>query len=64
MGWFVDLTGDVNTWRRGAGPAAVTVHAPLRDLLLMVYRRRTPDDLSVTGDEGLLHHWLGHVAFG
>ncbi|GAB3847136.1 maleylpyruvate isomerase family mycothiol-dependent enzyme [Dactylosporangium cerinum] len=63
-GWFVDLTGEVNTWRRGVGPAAVTVRAPLRQLLLMVYRRRTPDGLLVTGDEALLRHWLGHVAFG
>ena len=62
--WFVDLTGEVITWRRGAGPAAVTVRAPLRALLLMVYRRRTPDDLTLTGDAGLLRHWLGHVAFG
>lgn len=62
--WFVDLTGEVNTWRRGDGPAAVTVRAPLRQLLLMVYRRRAPDDLPVTGDDGLLRHWLGHVAFG
>ena len=28
--WFVDLTGDVITWRRGAGAAAVTVRAPDR----------------------------------
>jgi uncharacterized protein (TIGR03083 family) len=63
-GWFVDLTGEVNTWRHGAGPAAVTVRAPLRQLLLMVYRRRTPDGLPVTGDEALLRHWLDHVAFG
>lgn len=62
--WFVDLTGEVNTWHHGGGPAAVTVRAPLRQLLLMVYRRRTPDGLPVTGDEGLLRHWLGHVAFG
>lgn len=63
-GWLVDLTGDVNTWRRGSGPAAVTVRAPLRELLLMVYRRRGPDGLPVDGDAALLRHWLGHVAFG
>ncbi|MEV0130969.1 maleylpyruvate isomerase family mycothiol-dependent enzyme [Dactylosporangium sp. NPDC050688] len=63
-GWFVDLTGTVNAWRRGGGPAAVTVRAPLRELLLMVYRRRTPDGMTVEGDTNLLHHWLGHVAFG
>ncbi len=63
-GWFVDLTGTVNAWRRGGGPAAVTVRAPLRELLLMVYRRRTPDGMTVEGDTNLLHHWLNHVAFG
>jgi uncharacterized protein (TIGR03083 family) len=63
-GWFVDLTGDVNTWRRGTGPAAVAVQAPLRELLLLVYRRRNETGLPVTGDDGLLRHWLGHVAFG
>ncbi|MFF5227827.1 maleylpyruvate isomerase family mycothiol-dependent enzyme [Dactylosporangium sp. NPDC000521] len=62
--WFVDLTGDVNTWRRGGGPAAVTVRAPLRELLLLVYRRRDADGLAVDGDAGVLRHWLGHVAFG
>ena len=63
-GWFVDLTGPVNAWRRGGGAAAVTVRAPLRELLLMVYRRRTPDRMTVEGDPNLLHHWLSHVAFG
>jgi uncharacterized protein (TIGR03083 family) len=63
-GWFVDLTGAVNTWRRGGGAAAVTVQARVRELLLLVYRRRTADGLPVTGDGGLLRHWLGHVAFG
>ncbi|MET7420181.1 maleylpyruvate isomerase family mycothiol-dependent enzyme [Dactylosporangium sp. NPDC005555] len=63
-GWFVDLTGDVNTWRRGTGPAAVTVRAPLRELLLLVYRRRDPDGLRIDGDADLLRHWLRHVAFG
>jgi uncharacterized protein (TIGR03083 family) len=62
--WFVDLTGAVNTWRRGGGAAAVTVQAPVRQLLLLVYRRRAADGLPVTGDDGLLRHWLGHVAFG
>ncbi len=62
--WFVDLTGDVNTWRRGRGQAAVTVQAPLRELLLLVYRRRNVNPHHLTGDAALLNHWLRHVAFG
>lgn len=64
MRWFVDLTGSVNTWHRGGGEAAVTVRAPLRSLLLTVYRRSEPDESTITGDVSLLRHWLGHVAFG
>jgi uncharacterized protein (TIGR03083 family) len=64
--WFVDLTADVITWRRGAGAAAVTVLAPVTDLLLLIYRRRpaTGPGIEVAGDRGLLEFWLGHVAFG
>jgi uncharacterized protein (TIGR03083 family) len=64
--WFVDLTGDVITWRRGPRAAAVTVWADLTELLLLIYRRRpvTGPALEVTGDRGLLEFWLGHVAFG
>jgi predicted lipid carrier protein YhbT len=60
--WFVDLTGDVITWRRGGGPAAVTVRGTLTDLLLVIYRRRKARE--VHGDQDLLDTWLGHVAFG
>ncbi|MGH9038341.1 MAG: maleylpyruvate isomerase family mycothiol-dependent enzyme, partial [Acidimicrobiia bacterium] len=38
--WLVDLTGDAIAWRRAHEPAAVTVRAPLTDLLLVIYRRR------------------------
>ena len=64
--WFVDLTGDVITWRRGAAAAAVTVLAPVTDLLLLIYRRRPASGprIEVAGDRGLLEFWLGHVAFG
>ncbi|GAA2868812.1 maleylpyruvate isomerase family mycothiol-dependent enzyme [Pseudonocardia halophobica] len=62
--WFVDLTGPVITWRRGAGEAAVTVRAPLTDLLLLIYRRHDGAGLQVAGDAALLDLWLHHVAFG
>jgi len=60
--WFVDLTGEVIRWRRGRGEAAVTVRAPLTDLLLVIYRRKPAVD--VEGDAGILDGWLTHVAFG
>jgi uncharacterized protein (TIGR03083 family) len=65
-GWFVDLTGDVITSRRGPGPAAVTVRATLTDLLLVLYRRKAVPDagIEVVGDHALLDLWLGHIGFG
>jgi uncharacterized protein (TIGR03083 family) len=62
--WFVDLTGPLITWRRGTGAAAVTVRAPLTELLLLIYRRRDGAGPEVDGDAALLDLWLGHVAFG
>jgi uncharacterized protein (TIGR03083 family) len=64
--WFVDLTGDVITWARESTPAAVTVRAPVSDLLLLIYRRLAvpSPSIRVVGDEALLDLWLGHVAFG
>lgn len=62
VSWFVDLTGDVIRWRRGPEEAAVTVRAPLTDLLLVIYRRKPAVD--VRGDAALLDSWLTHVAFG
>ncbi|MCE3555563.1 SCP2 sterol-binding domain-containing protein, partial [Pseudonocardia sp. RS11V-5] len=62
--WFVDLSGPVITWRRGTGEAAVTVRAPLTELLLLVYQRRDGTGPAVSGDSALLALWLHHVAFG
>jgi predicted lipid carrier protein YhbT len=64
--WVVDLTGTVITWRRAAEDAAVTVRAPVTDLLLVIYKRCTPDgqDIAIDGDRGLLDFWLARVDFG
>ncbi|WP_181783019.1 maleylpyruvate isomerase family mycothiol-dependent enzyme [Pseudonocardia pini] len=61
--WSVDLTGEEIRWRRGTGPAAVTVRGPLTELLLLVYRRRSADGPAVSGDRALLQLWSSHVAF-
>jgi uncharacterized protein (TIGR03083 family) len=64
--WFVDLTGDVITWRRGRGQAAATVRGSLTDLLLVIYRRKALRDngIEMLGDEQLLDLWSSHVGFG
>ncbi|MET7641325.1 maleylpyruvate isomerase family mycothiol-dependent enzyme [Streptomyces sp. NPDC005438] len=68
-GWLVDLTGDTVTCGRtdASAPvgAAVTVRAPLADLLLLFYRRRTAGDRAVTveGDAALLDLWLERSGF-
>jgi uncharacterized protein (TIGR03083 family) len=64
--WSVDLTGDVITWRRGNGRAAVTVRGSTTDLLLAIYRRKPVrgDGIEVLGDAELLDLWVSHVGFG
>jgi uncharacterized protein (TIGR03083 family) len=63
--WFVDLTGDVITWRRAQEKAAVTVRASLKDLLLAIYLRKPvrSNGIEIAGDGELLDFWLGHVGF-
>jgi uncharacterized protein (TIGR03083 family) len=62
VAWHVDLTGDAIVNRRGREDAAVTLRAPLTDLLLIIYRRQEPS--GVTGDTDLLAFWSKHVTFG
>jgi predicted lipid carrier protein YhbT len=62
--WVLDLTGDVITWRRAHEKSAVAVRGPITDLLLLIYRRRSPDGFEVFGDGALLGFWLERVAFG
>ncbi len=66
--WWVDATGESIRWSREygrTGDATVTVRAPLTELLLLVYRRRTPDGtFDVRGETGLLDLWLANTAFG
>jgi uncharacterized protein (TIGR03083 family) len=61
--WFVDLTGDVITWRRGPGDAAVTVRTALTDLLMVIYRRKDVSGCEILGNKELLDTYLGHVGF-
>jgi uncharacterized protein (TIGR03083 family) len=63
--WVVDLTGDALAWRRAHEKSAVAVRGPLVELLLVVYRRRSPNDgtVEVLGDPDLLDFWLERVSF-
>lgn len=63
--WIIDLTGEVITWRRGRDNAAVTVRAPLTELLLVIYLRKSVHSggIEIAGDRELLDFWLGHVGF-
>jgi uncharacterized protein (TIGR03083 family) len=64
--WVVDLTGDALAWRRAHEKSAVAVRGPVVELLLVVYRRRSPLDgtVEVLGDADLLDFWLNRVSFG
>ena len=46
------------TWARGHAKGDAAVQAPVSDLLLMLYGRRSPDALTVHGDRALLERWL------
>ncbi|MFI5613477.1 maleylpyruvate isomerase family mycothiol-dependent enzyme [Amycolatopsis sp. NPDC051903] len=63
--WTVDLTGELPAWQPGpVEHPAVTVEAPLTDLLLIVYGRTPATTAKVTGDTDFLGRWLSLVSFG
>ncbi|TDD86567.1 maleylpyruvate isomerase family mycothiol-dependent enzyme [Actinomadura rubrisoli] len=70
-GWLITRTPEGPRWEReGDGRdadagATVTVTAPLRELLLVVYRRSSPEEAGaeVSGDRSVLDHWLANTAF-
>ncbi|MEO3873105.1 maleylpyruvate isomerase family mycothiol-dependent enzyme [Nonomuraea sp. B12E4] len=50
------------TWDRGHARGDAAVRGPVRDLLLLLYGRRSPDALTVYGDHDLLNRWLTTAA--
>ncbi|MGP3959094.1 maleylpyruvate isomerase family mycothiol-dependent enzyme [Nonomuraea sp. 3N208] len=50
-------------WARGHAKGDTAVQGPVRDLLLMLYGRRSPEALTVYGDHTLLERWLTAAAF-
>jgi uncharacterized protein (TIGR03083 family) len=63
--WVVDLT-ETPAWRRAHERAAVAVRGPVTELLLVLYRRRSPaaGTVEVLGDAAWLDFWLARNAFG
>ncbi|TLF57096.1 maleylpyruvate isomerase family mycothiol-dependent enzyme [Nonomuraea sp. KC401] len=51
------------TWARGHAKGDAAVQGPVSELLLMIYGRRSPGDLTVHGDRELLDRWLAAVDF-
>ncbi|MFJ7074440.1 maleylpyruvate isomerase family mycothiol-dependent enzyme [Streptomyces sp. NPDC098781] len=64
--WFVDLSADVISWRRGHEKATVALRGPLTAVLLAFYRRLPLDSpgLEVLGERELLEFWLARATFG
>ncbi|MFI6012997.1 maleylpyruvate isomerase family mycothiol-dependent enzyme [Streptomyces sp. NPDC051243] len=64
--WYVDLTGEVVTWRRDHEKATVALRGPLTAVLLAFYRRLPLDspELEVLGERELLEFWLERATFG
>ena len=62
--WTITLGPDGFRWDHGHTKATVAARGPAADLLLLVYRRRRPDDgrYEVIGDDRVLGHWLAHSA--
>lgn len=61
-GWMVTRAPDGVRWARETGAADATLAGPVEDLLLVVSRRQPPDAVAITGDRGLVDHWLAHSA--
>jgi hypothetical protein len=62
--WLLDLTGQAIAWRRSDQPPAAEIRAPVTELLLAVYQRRSITGLDITGDGKLVDFWLERVGFG
>ena len=63
---LVDLTGDSIAWRCEPRTTAVCLDGAATDLLLVIYKRRSPvaPYVRITGDRDLLDFWLARVDFG
>lgn len=60
--WHITREPGGIRWTRDAATADVTLAGPIRDLLLVLTRRRPLDGVTLTGDRALAEHWLAHTA--
>jgi uncharacterized protein (TIGR03083 family) len=61
--WLVTRTPDGVVVGRAGDSADVVIAGSVRDLLLVFTRRVSADRVSVSGDRGLLDHWLTNTPF-
>lgn len=63
--WVVRRTPSGPVWEHGHSKGDVAVRGPVVSLLLVMMRRMSPSDASITvlGDAGVLEHWLEHTRF-
>lgn len=61
-GWLITRTADGVRWSRADHTADATLAGPVADLLLVLTRRLPADRITVTGERGLVDHWLAHTA--
>ncbi|HKS52176.1 MAG TPA: maleylpyruvate isomerase family mycothiol-dependent enzyme [Pseudonocardiaceae bacterium] len=63
--WVVRRTPSGPVWEHGHFKGDVAVRGPVVSLLLVMMRRISPSDASITvlGDAGMLEHWLEHTRF-
>jgi len=62
--WTITLLPDGYEWDRAHTKATVALRGPAAELLLVLYRRRSPDSGRITsfGEAALLEHWLANSA--
>ncbi|WP_433302601.1 maleylpyruvate isomerase family mycothiol-dependent enzyme [Actinoplanes sp. CA-030573] len=61
QGWHVTLHPGGISWRPETAPADVTIEAPVKDLLLIINRRRVPE--MIEGNAALYDHWRTNTQF-
>lgn len=59
--WLITRSPNGVRWSRATADADAALTGPVADLLLVLTRRRSPDEVTITGDRALVDHWLAHT---